>query len=129
MNHFETEISQTRQLLESRTYNQAHHFVSQLIVQNPYAAIPQNLLAVVLDAMGDSEHALIHFRIAWILEPQNRVVNYNLSLLDSHFRTKKYALTPADCAVEHTLSSVRLEKHGNVSIIVPIHRSPSLFNR
>lgn len=129
MNHFEIEISQTRQLLESRDFNQAHHFVSQLIVQNPYSAMPQNLLAVVLDAMGDSELALIHFRIAWILEPYSRVVNYNLSLIDSRFRTKKYALTPADCVVEHTLSSVRLEKHGNASIIVPIHRSPSLFNR
>ena len=75
LNEFSAEI---KKLLENREYSTCKEQIVSAIGEYPHAPHPHNLMGILLEATGDNQGAMKHYRAAIALEPSFAPARENL---------------------------------------------------
>lgn len=85
-----------RKLCAEQEFDKCYGLICKTMSEFPHAAIPHNLLGIVLEKTGDHLNAMKHFRAAWALDPTYRPANQNLHNYGTFYSNGKCAFDEND---------------------------------
>ena len=96
------EIERARCLIDGREFTACEAMLSCMMFDHPHAAVPHNLMGLLLEKEGRHADAMRHFRAAYALEPDYMPAAWNIECYSGFTAPHGCAYVISDCTAKTT---------------------------